>query len=499
MVYVNGRPQQVLVVRPRPISSRVAQSSIGGWVPSNWESFSETDENYNEDEHDRRSEQMPHPHRLQPHDLIVTAMDEDDDEALAASCDFTVYTYQRPVPETVIFDSSQDLEQELSTEVAGNEAPLVDLNDALETLGIIQVNPSEDTEEHEIESDGMIITRSQYAQILQLSEPMSFSLPNIPFTEQNPDESAPLEAHDDQENSIPLSDFEESLSRIARIQSELRDIRRLYDEILQLTPEVEDNEDSTEDVGELVSRLDIHSTRHHRSHSHLFHDAHHEEEFPDSIDVMDHHLALEPLIRNPADFEDITDEVDDPLDPIVWHPASAFNRYFDEENLEEDHNYEITEDDDAAEDELTDLEAHLDAYAERIHLQHEARLTQFQSGLHNLAHRHTRYQEVMETPTFFLDSNGDPRVSYEPTLDRQANTVRDHSCLEVKAPPFCRLNSNGELECVIAPNRRAMESQSEENVVPVLIDRRHELEDKIMNFKEVKGNWKDNMGQILGR
>jgi hypothetical protein len=158
----------------------------------------------------------------------------------------------------------------------------------------------------------------------------------------------------------------------------------------------------------------------------------------------------------------------------------------------------VLDENEVAEEELTDLEAHLDAYAERIHRQHEERLQQFQAGINNLVNRHTRERQVTEAPTFYLDSNGEPCVIYEPTSDPRASQ-NSHSCLGIKAPPYCRLNSNGELESVIAPNRTSNGHRQQESEIPVIVDTRRSQDDKIIKFKEVKEAWRDSIGECVGR
>lgn len=234
-----------------------------------------------------------------------------------------------------------------------------------------------------------------------------------------------------------IQEFETSLSRIEDIQREINEIRELYNNLL------------TEDEFQVQEISDIPNEH--------------------GEDVFDQDTE-ESILSRLEGGRSRTDDID------------SLSQFFNQLSREEEEAFEFPEEEDEEDENIEEDSIISTSW-------------RFENGA--LVRRQFPQQEgTMHRnllPNFYLDSNGIPRIEFERQLNLRTRNIltNDYSS---KTAPFCRMDSNGDLECVIAfyPSN----SQGELNV-DVYDKSQHKAETLL--FKEIQNSWRNDHGECIGR
>jgi hypothetical protein len=315
--------------------------------------------------------------------------------------------------------------------------PTIEITTEPQIVSVIYLEENDQIESQEED----VITVSDYSRVLELSHPFEFSLP------------VTMEMQDSQTSNLEnfIEEFEDSLNRIQDLQREINEIRDLYNNLLQEDETGHETSIEVSDVNEIM-----------RDNSQNILDS----------DITDDESVLQPL-------ENVRSRMDD-FSRFFQHLSQENEQVFDEE---EDAGFhaEETEDDEESDD-LSIVSASWQ-YENGTLIRH-----QHPTQIRNNSNRSTNL-----LPNFYLDSNGIPRIEFERQINvRYRNTLTNDP--SSKAAPFCRIDSNGDLECIVA--FYTSNSRGELNVE--VYDKVQKKADTIL-FKEIRNNWRNVHGECIGR
>jgi hypothetical protein len=331
-----------------------------------------------------------------------------------------------------------------------NSSPGPSVSDAIVEQSIVQTRAGalELTTEPQIVSevyldrnDGTesqdIITVNDYSRVLELSHPFEFSIPSV--VEQQENQTSNLENF--------IEEFEDSLSRIDDLQREINEIRELYNNLVQ-----EDGPIETPEIAEIQGE-DAENT--------LDPDAYEDENILSPI--VDERSRLEGIGSFSQFFQQLSQTNEDE---------------FDVEEDEQAHFIEQSDDDEGSEDlPLVSTSWRFENGA-IIRRQFPNQIIRMRNNL---------------LPNFYLDSNGIPRIEFERQINFRSRNIfsNDYSS---KAAPFCRIDSNGDIECIVASYRPNALGELKVEVY----DKIQKTADTIL-FKEIRNNWRNDHGECIGR
>ena len=302
------------------------------------------------------------------------------------------------------------------------------------------------------------ITVHDYNRVLQLSNPLEFSIPSADFEDES-NQSTNMDNF--------ITNFEMSLSRIEDIQREIDDIRQLYNNLLEqeeLPPDtileypntVADHENTQRETdtdwgNEIVSVETIENQQ--------------DQETPrENFSHLDGRISR---LDNMDSFSDF------------FHHLPTVN--------DDGFNFELEFENDLEEESIEGSDSIVSSSWQFDHGQLVRRSFPEQRRIHS----NQRNNSLL--PNFYLDSNGIPRIDFEKQFNLRTRHILSNDPSS-KSAPFCRIDSNGDLECVFA-----FYSPSSMGELKVSVQDKHEKEVETLLFKEIKNSWRNDHGECIGR